>query len=173
MPRHAAPSRPRRFKRRYIAATVIIPLLMGGAAYAYFEQDTATSHVNVAAVASFTILISPPTGGALSPGVGTEIVPFTVINQLNHPQTVNAETFAVTTDAAGGIYDTNTDTFVDSCLASWFDAEGGDGGVPLPDILQTGQMLANGAITVTMPANPTTDESACSGLSPQVSVTVS
>lgn len=169
--RHATPKTPRR-KRKWLVLAVVAPLLIGGAAFAYFNLDQATSHVNVATTPNFMISIAQPTGTALSPGSGTETVLFSVVNQVN-TQTLNSATYALTSDTAGGIYDTVSNTYIDSCLASWFDVSGTLGaGITLPMTVQAGQAIYTGSITVTMPADPTDNQTACEGLSPQVSVTL-
>ncbi len=98
------------------------------------------------------------------------MVGFTLINQLGYAQTINAETYSITTDAAGGIYDVNSNAFVDGCLASWFTLIGQDGGTALPVTLQPGQSIQGGTMTVTMPAAPTVNQSACAGVAVQVEV---
>lgn len=173
-PAHVRPRKPRltRHKKIFLLA-LITPLLIGSSAMAYFALNQATSHVNVAAPPNFMISIAPPTGTPLSPGNGTETVLFSVINQQPAAQTINTATYALTTDANGGIYDTNTSAFVDTCDASWFTVSGtlGDG-ITLPLTVPGNDPIYTGTITVTMPDNPTIDQSACEGLSPQVSVTL-
>lgn len=168
--RHAAPKKGHK-KRRWLGAGIVVPVLMGGAAFGYFEANLATGHVDVATPPSFTVNVSDPTGTPLSPGSGTETVSFHIINQLNHAQTINGETFAISTDSAGGTFDTLTNTWNDNCLATWFDAStSNSGGVTFPTVVQPNQALINGVIIVTMPANITVDQSACVGTEPQVSV---
>lgn len=160
-------------RKKFWLLLVGLPLLMVGSAYAYFAINQATSHVNVASAPDFFISIAQPTGTPLAPGVGSETVLFSVVNQQSQPQTLNGETYALTTDLAGGVYDTNTNAFVDSCLASWFTITGTPGtGVTFPTTLQPGGAIYTGSITVTMPADPNDDQTSCAGLAPQVSVAV-
>ncbi len=170
MPRHAAPKRARRFTRKTLLAFAIVPLLLGGVAYAYFNANYGLGHVDVENPPSFTVSIQPPAGTPLSPGSGSEVVGFTLINQLGYAQTIHAETYSITTDPAGGIYDVNTNAFNDSCDAVWFTLMGQDGGTVLPVTLQPGQSIQGGTMTVTMPANATVNESACAGVAVQVEV---
>ena len=171
MPNHAAPPRPHKKRKPLITAALVLPLLMAGGAYAYFIANTAMSHVNVENAPSFMIQTAQPTGTPLAPGVGSQIVDFTVANQLTHAQTVPGEEYAVTSDTSGGVYDTVTNAYNDQCLAIWF-AIVGDSGTTLPTTLQPGQALSGGTITVTMPNDPNDNQGFCSGVSPQISVTV-
>lgn len=170
---HARPSRKRLSHKKKFLIALALPLFLGGTAMAYFALSQGVSHVNVAAPPNFMISIAQPTGTPLSPGNGTETVLFSVINQQPTAQTINTATYALTTDSAGGIYDTATNAFNDNCLASWFDITGTLGaGVTLPLTVPGNDPIYSGSITVTMPANATTDQTACEGTSPQVSVTL-
>ena len=171
LPRHAAPPKPHT-KRKYLALVIIAPLLLAGSAYAYFALSVGTGHVTVADPLNLTITLSAPIGTPLTPGGPQQEVPFTVTNNTSQPQTLSAESFAMTSDTAGGVYDTVTNQYVDTCLASWFSVSGGDGGVPLPKVLSQGQSLTAGLVFVTM-SNSGTDQSACVNLQPQVTVAAS
>ena len=161
--------------RRVILISTAIVFLTAGAAFAYFTlTDSGTGYVTDDPPATFTITLTAPTGGQLAPGNGViDSIGFTVTNATSTAQTVNNETWALTTDSNGGVYDTLTSQYVDGCQASWFTVVGGDGGVALPHSLAAGASLDNGGLTVTMPADAGTDQSACQGLDPQVTVTVS
>lgn len=167
-PVHARPKMSR--KKRWLLTAGIVPLLIGGAAFAYFDLNQATSHVSVAATPSFTINISQPTGDDLSPGSGSQTVTFQAVNQLNKPQTINSITYAVTTDLAGGTFDTSTGAFNDQCLVAWFSIVGSPS-VPPPTVVSPNGTLS-GTVVVSMPENDVTDQDACEGTSPQISVTL-
>lgn len=166
--RHATPKL-KSHKRRYLLTALIAPLFIGGAAYAYFDLNQATSHVNVASSPSFTITITPPTGAPLLPGSGSQTISFSAINQLNRPQTINSITYAMTSDQSGGILNTVTGAYDDACLASWFNVSGVPS-IPPPTVVQQGQTLS-GTVAVSM-TNPTASQDACEGDSPQISVTL-
>lgn len=150
-----------------VALIVVIP----SAAYAYFELNVGHGYVSIDAPTTFAISVAAPTGPALAPdGSSAQTIDFSVTNVTSSPQVLHSETYALTMDANGGIYDTISDTFVDACQSSWFSIGGGDGGVVLPDTLQPSQSLLNGQVSVTMIAEPNTNEDACENLSPQVDI---
>lgn len=148
-----------------------ITALMGTTAWAFFNLDASgNSYVEVAPASPWVVTVAAPTGGFLSPGSGTDTDTFTIINNTANTQTLNTVTWSLTTDANGGIFDTITNAFVDGCQVSWFSLGGGDGGILLPHSFATGTGITGGAVTVTMPANTTVNESACMGTNPQVTV---
>lgn len=173
-PAHVRPRKKRLNHKKKFLILLVAPLFFGGVAMAYFALSQATSHVNVASPPNFMISIAQPTGTPLSPGNGMETVLFSVINQQPVAQTITTATYALTTDANGGVYDTNTNAYVDTCQASWFTITGTLGSdITLPLTVPGNDPIYTGTITVTMPTNTTTDQSSCSGLAPQVSVTLS
>ena len=78
-------------RKRNIVLLALVPLLLATAAYAYFALDYGTGHVNVANLPSLTIDIQTPTGTPLAPGVGSETIAFSVVNQLSRSQVLDAE----------------------------------------------------------------------------------
>ena len=146
-----------------------------GTALAYFTlTSSGTGYVQDDPPPTFSVVLTAPTGGELAPGNGViDSIGFTVTNSTSTDQTINGETWTLTTDSNGGIYDTLTNQFVDGCQASWFSVDGGDGGVQLPHTVTPGASLDNGGMTVTMPADPGVNQDACQGLDPQVSVSIS
>lgn len=150
--------------------------MLFGVAAAYFALNTGTGDFQVSN-SGFTIALAQPTGAPLAPGNGaTQTIDFTVTNNTNQTITLNTETAVIVTDADGGIYDTAANNGVgawnDSCLASWFTIGWGDGGVPLPRPMVQGSALSAGVITVTMPANTLTNQTACTDASPEVQLSV-
>lgn len=161
-------------KRRIIALCTLLFVLMAGIASAYFVLvSQGTGHVTDAPVPPFSVILAPPTGGPLSPGVNVDTVTFTIKNTTDSTQTLQSESWSLSTDDNGGVYDTITGVYVDGCQASWFTIDGGDGGVTLPSSMPAGTSFTGGAVTVSMPINTAVDQSGCEGLSPQVEVTAS
>lgn len=173
MPNHAAPSRPRKTShRKWLLSLIAVPLLLMGTAFAYFALNTGTGNFTVSN-AGFTITLQSATGSPLAPGNGaTQTIPFTLTNNTNQTLTLNSETATVSADVAGGIYDTLTSRWIDTCSASWFTLTWGDGGIPLPATVAPGASLTAGAIFVTMPPNTSLNQNACAGTSPQVMLSV-
>lgn len=161
-------------KRKIVAIAGTSVFAISSAAFAYFALNTGNGNFAVASPATFTVTVGAATGGPIAPGVGTASMPLTVTNSTTHSESLTALNFAMTTDSSGGVFDVNSGTYVDACKAIWFSAGGGTGGVTLPDALAAGASLSGAAaVEVTMPANTTTDQGACEGLQPQVTVTVS
>jgi hypothetical protein len=169
--KHAAPARTHHV-RRWLFPLIAAPLLFAGVAAAYFIANTGTGSFTVGN-AGFSVVLQPATGPSLAPGNNaTQTIDFTVTNNTNSAITLNTETAAITTDQAGGVLDTTSGQYVDSCLAIWFSTTWGDGGVPLPRSMAPGSALTYGEIFIVMPANTSINQNACSGLTPAVSLTV-
>ncbi len=171
MPAHAAPPRPHKLCK-YLIALIAAPILLFGVAGAYFALNTGTGSFTVSN-AGFTISLQPPTGAPLAPGNGaTQEVAYIITNNTNQTLTLNTETASIVTDQAGGIYDTLTTAWVDTCESAWFNLTWGDGGIPLPRQIIPGAAMTAGAMFITMPANSAINQNSCVGLSPEVSLAV-
>ena len=79
----------------------------------------------------------------------------------------------LTQDANGGVFDTISQTYVDACQASWFVSNGTISGGWTPPLVVQPASPATVNATVYMPANATVNQTACAGLSPQFTVSVS
>jgi|SRR5579863_455767 len=160
--------------KKVVGSAVGISVLMASGAYAYFDLDSSgNGYVTVQPASPWVVTVAPPTGGYLAPGSGvTDTDNITVINNGSAAATLNTITYVVTTDANGGVFDTITQAFVDTCKASWFNVIDGDGGIPLPHTFSPGAGLTAAAIFVSMPADSVDNESSCMGLNPQVTISV-
>lgn len=168
--KHSIQRTPRRHRWLVGLAVIGAVLFAASSAYAYITTTSAgTGFVTIEPGAAFTVSLSPPTGGPLAPGGAQETIAFTVTNSTGTTQILHSETYSIVTDSAGGIYDTLSSRFVDTCLAQWLTASGGDGGVAYPATLAPGASLTNGAVTVSM-NDSGGSQNACAGLDPQVEV---
>ena len=178
--RHGAHSK--RFgKRKFLLLAVALLFVGGGAAFAFFSGNTATTKATVASPSTFTIdLDQTPTGGPLTPGGNAETYGWSIYNNTSSPKMMSAITASVTSDAAGGVYDMNTDTYNDGCLASWFVATVNNTGLGFPFMLNGNGGLEGptapgdpNALAVEMLPGPMTNQDACKGVAPQIVMTVS
>jgi hypothetical protein len=92
---------------------------------------------------------------------------------LTAAQVLSSIGVAMTTDAAGGIWDTGltTPAFNDACKAAWFNVVYTPV-VVLPTNVAAGAVISSEQAVVTMPTS-TINQSACENTSPGVTITVS
>ena len=169
-------------KRKIAILAVALLFLGGGAAFAYFSDNTATTKATVANPATFTIdLDQTPTGGPLTPGGTAETYGWSIYNNTASPMQISGITASVTSDAAGGVLDESQTppAFNDSCLASWFVATVSNTGFGFPIMLNgngglEGPTAASSpnALAVEMLPGPTTNQDACRGVEPQVQMSI-
>jgi hypothetical protein len=161
--------------RKVVTIGIAAGLTLGiaGAALAYFTATgSGTGHGTVGTSSPLAVNVSACTGPALVPGVGTQLCDFTVVNTAgNGSQSFTTTSAALTTDAGGGVYDTTSAAFVDGCQASWFDVSVTT--QPTPTTLADGGSATGGVVTLTMPANTTTNQNPCKTLTPQITVSAS
>jgi hypothetical protein len=142
-----------------------LTLGLAGAALAYFTSTgSGTGNATVGTSGNWTVATSAPTGGLLYPGVGTDTVAYTVTNDGSGYQELNGTTAALTTDVAGGVFDTNTNAYNDSCEASWF---------TVTNTSVSGDVAASADLSssLTIQLNDSgTDQDACQGVDPQVTI---
>lgn len=169
-------------RRKHVAITgllvgAVLFMAAGGAAAAWIF-NTGTSNVTTAAN-MYTINNFALTGGPLQPGV-TETVTATVTNVsggtlVTGVQHLTAAGTTFTTDSGGGVYDTLTSAFVDTCPAAdfsfgpWVAITGGTGGDWTGGnvALLNGQTeLAQAVVTISTSAPQT----GCSGIAPKFTV---
>ena len=158
---------PRTRKGKTVAIAGLLVFAFAGAAFGYFALSTGTTSFSVGG-ATFTVTVDATTGPALTPGVGTDSFNYTVKNPTDETEDLSGTTVALTTDAAGGIYDLNSNSFVDGCLASWFTVS--SPGLSVPSMAAGTSNSPGNPTTISMPANAGTDQSACIGLQPQILV---
>jgi hypothetical protein len=171
----ATTTAPKRHHRRRLAVIAVAGIigLSATAALAYFvSRGTGTTATNVttgtAPILPVTVVLGAVSGGPLTPGSGSEVFNVQVYNH-NSVSVDYALSAAVRSDAAGGIYDTTSSTFVDSCLAAWY---GVALSVTSPIAQPSNTLLNEGTATVAM-SDSGTDQSVCEALKPAVDVTAS
>lgn len=152
-----------------IAAAAGLTLGLGGAAFAYFTaQGNGSGTGLVGSTTAWTVNSPTPTGGPLYPDVGAETFAFTVTNNSNGSQGLNAVTATVTPHNAG-------------CDASWYHVaiDGVASGATTatetyssPINVQVGNDVPV-SVVVTLPNLTTTDQSACEGDTPNVELAAS
>jgi hypothetical protein len=160
-------------KRRGIAAlTVVVALALAAGAYAFFTGSggSGVGNATVGQATALAVTLDQPTGDSLLPGAGSNVFAYHVKNAGSGSQQVTTITAALKTDAAGGVFDTKSNSDVDTCKAAWFTVVNAPG--TLPDVLAAGG-VHEGSATVTMPANLTENQDACQGLTPEVIVSAS
>ena len=156
--------------KKAVAVLVAGAIALGGAgaALAYFTSSgTGTGNATFGTSSNWSVASTAPTGGALLPGTGTDTVAYTVTNSGSGYQELNGTTAALTTDVGGGVYDTTTSAFVDGCQASWF---------TVTNTTVSGDVAGGGdlASSLTIALNDSgTDQDACQGLDPQVTISAS
>jgi hypothetical protein len=139
-----------------------------GAALAYFTSTgNGTGNATVGTAGSWTVATSAPTGGLLYPGTGTDTVAYTVTNSGSGYQELNGTTAALTTDVAGGVFDTTTHAFVDGCQASWFTVTNT---TVSGDVAPSADLSSS--LTITMQDSGTVQDP-CKNLTPQVTISAS
>lgn len=155
--------------RRWPAVVAVVGVLAGaGMALAYFTSTgSGTGHAAVGNASPYAVAVATATGGPLLPGSGSQTVTYVVTNTGSGAEDLNATAAALTTDASGGVYDTTSGTFVDGCQASWFTVAITDPNLPVD--LAPGGSYSAGSATITM-QDSGTNQDACEGLTPQVTV---
>jgi hypothetical protein len=171
--------RNRIFSKRRVAiigASVAIALAGGGAAFAYFTSTgTGTGTGTVAATtAPYTVVVSAPDGGPISPGSSGETFTYSVENSDTGAQTITTAAISVTPDATA---------LAAGCLGSWYQVSGpgiATTGNPATQTYTTpisiggGDTSTNAQQTFTLSLTDTSsNQDGCEGDTPTVSVTVS
>jgi len=153
-----------------VGVAVALTLGLAGGAFAYFKSTATNTNAYVTVgSAGWSITSVSTSGGPLYPNAGTEDVYFNVNNTGGGAQLLSSVGVSLTTDSVG-VYDANTAKFVDGCLASWFnvtEVAGAPGGTYGP-----GTVTPTYEFAITLPDSGT-DQSACEGLYPQLTISVS
>jgi hypothetical protein len=157
-------------KRALAALSVVAVLVCAGAAYAYFTSSgSGTGSASVGHSTAFTVAVSPATGSTvLLPGSGTQNLAYTVHNPSTGNQNLSGTTAAV---ASSGVDVTTGGVDQTGCLASWFTATN-TAPTPLPQNLAGGGTSTGGSVAVTM-QDSGTNQNACQGVSPDITVSAS
>jgi hypothetical protein len=155
-------------KRVFIPLGAVLSLAVAGAAFAYFTSTgSGTGSASVGSATSWTVTVSPATGGPLYPGAGSQNLAYTVTNAGSGHQSLNATTASV---ASSGGNITHNGSAVAGCSAAWFTAVNNP--PALPQNLAGGATSTPGSVTVTM-ADSGTDQNACQGSAPDITVNAS
>jgi archaellum component FlaG (FlaF/FlaG flagellin family) len=158
-------------KKRLVAGVVVLlALAVAGAALAYFTGG-GSGTTQVAAVgtsSNLSVTFGTPTG-AMYPGTGTDTIPFTITNAGSGAQELSAVAASVANDGSGNV--TSSGAAVTGCLAAWFAASPGTLSAPV-DLAASGQAgdSYSGTVTVTM-SDSGTNQDACEGQTPDITVT--
>jgi hypothetical protein len=158
-----------------IGAAVALVLAGGGAAFAYFTSTgTGTGAGTVGTASNYTVLVSSPSGGPLTPGGANETFTYTVHNTSSGTQAITTASISVAPDATHATA---------GCSAAWYQVSGPGITTAANPATQTyGPAIsipaggtstsAQLAFTVTL-IDSGTNQNACQGDAPVVTVTVS
>jgi hypothetical protein len=169
----------RRLPKKYIALfTTVATVAVAGAALAYFtgSSNSATGSGTVGSSSQWGVAEGSPTWSgsltALYPGASndTEYLPFTATNNGSGKQAVTSVTVAIPHQANGDAQ-TAAGADIAGCQASWFTATVDASNPALPADIAAGGTYT-GKIDLTM-QDSGTNQNACQGAAPAVTVTVS
>lgn len=165
-------------KRRVaiIGATTAIALAGGGAAFAYFTSTgTGTGTGSVATTTDYTVDVIGPTDGPISPGSTGETFTYTVMNNDSGTQAISGATISVAPSA------TAVGKGCTAALADYVVSGPGITGsanpatqtYTAPISIAGGATSSSAQLAFTVSMNDTgTNQSACEGDTPTVTVTV-
>jgi hypothetical protein len=157
----------RRGRVLVVCAVVAMVFGGGGAAFAYFTSTgSGTGSATVGQAATWDVTQTSTTG-TIYPGSGASTIVFNVKNVSNGDQSY--ATSAVAVNSSGGDITVNG-TPVSGCQASWFNASVSNDAGAGTNIAAGGS--ASVTVSVSMPSNATTNQDACEGQSPDVTLTV-
>jgi hypothetical protein len=159
----------RLFKNRRVTATLgaLVAIAVAVGAYAYFTSSgSGSGNATVGSSSNYTVTVDTATGGPLYPDAGTTNLAYHVKNVGGGQQQVSSITAALTTNAAGGVFNTATSAFVDGCKASWFTVTNHAG--TLPDNLAANATHDGNADLVLNDSG--TNQDPCQGVTPQLAV---
>jgi hypothetical protein len=155
-------------KRGVAALSVIAVLAVAGGAYAYFSSNgSGTGSATVGTATNFTVTAQAATG-SMYPGAGSSTFTYVVNNPGTGAENVTGTT-ATVASSGGNILDGGTP--VSGCSASWFTASN-TAPTGLPQDLAGGTSSTSGSVTVTM-SDSGTNQDACKGHSPQITISAS
>jgi hypothetical protein len=167
------------YKKRLAVVAFVGALAITGVAVAYFTggSGNVTGAGSVGSPSALGVTTGTPTWSgsltALYPGAAnnTEFLPFTVTNNGNGHQAVATITASLPAETNGDA-ETVTGADIPGCLASWFTASVDSSNPSLPsDLAPAGTY--SGKIDLVMPDNATTNQNACKGMAPAVTITAS
>jgi hypothetical protein len=169
----------RRLSKKHIALIAsVTTIAITGVAVAYFTggSNSATGSGSVGSASQWGVSTGSPTwSGALTalyPGAtnDTEYLPFTATNNGSGKQAVTSVTVSIP-QKANGDAQTAAGADITGCQASWFTATVDAGNPALPDDIAAAGTYT-GKVDLTM-QDSGTNQNACQGAAPAVTVTVS
>ena len=151
-----------------VGAIAALALAGGGSAFAYFTSTgSGTGAATVGSPANWLVTSTGATG-TIFPGSGSTVITYNVKNAGTGNQSFSSATAALPAETNGDAEHSGGD--IAGCTAAWFNtAVTSDPGI--------NTSIAGGAsvtvqVTVTMPDLPTTNQNACEGVVPDVTLTV-
>jgi hypothetical protein len=155
-------------KRGVAALSVIAVLALAGGAFAYFTSSGGgTGSATVGTATNFTVT-AQAASGSMYPGGGSSTFSYVVNNPGTGAENLTGTT-ATVASSGGNIVDNGT--AVSGCSASWFTASN-TAPAGLPQDLAGGTSSTSGSVTVTM-SDSGTNQDACKGHSPQITISAS
>ena len=157
-------------KRIAFVLAVVAALAVSVGAYAYFTSSgSGTGSATVGSSSNYNIAVDTATGGPLYPGSGTTNLAYHVKNVGQGQQSVSSITAGLKTNQSGEVYDATTQAAATGCLATWFTVTNHPG--TLPDNLAN-NASHNGSADVVL-NDSGTNQDACQGVKPQLTVSAS
>lgn len=158
-------------KKRVIGAlTVVVVLAVASGAFAYFTSSgSGTGNATVGSASTYTVTVGAPTGGNLYPGSGTDTVSIDVHNNNSGHQQVSAVAASLTANSNGDVLNTSSGQTATGCKAAWFTVTPSQTGLPA-DVAGNGDYTTSATITM---QDVNTNQNACQGVSPQLTVSAS
>jgi hypothetical protein len=157
-------------KKRIVATvgTAALVAAMATAAFAYFTSTGTGSGYATVGTQGWSVSNVSTSGGPLFPNSGSENVNYSLTNTGDASQTPTSLVVTVNTDGGGGIYNLNTSTWNDSCLAGWFSVTNDLNGY-------VGVSIGAGATvsdysTITL-VDSGGNQNACQGVAPALTIT--
>jgi hypothetical protein len=159
--------------KKVVAIGLAVGLTLGaaGAAFAYFTSTgSGNGSVTTGSATNWTVTASAHTGTTLFPGVGSEVVPFTITNAGTGDQALTSEVFSVANDGSGNVTTGLSNTPVVGCLATWYSLTPGTvSPANATTIAPAG--TATDSVTVIL-TNASVSQNACQGVTPNITLTV-
>jgi len=153
-----------------VGLAAVMVLAGGGTAFAFFTATgSGTGTATVGSGGSWSVSQSSASG-TMYPGSGNTTITFTVTNNGSGDQSYSNATAAVNSSTEGG-YITESGTPVSGCDAGWFSALVTNANREGANIGTGGSFMVT--VKVTMPSDPSDDQDACQGKTPDVNLSIS
>jgi hypothetical protein len=157
--------------KKVVAIGLAAGLTLGaaGAAFAYFTSTgDGTGSASVGTSTGWNVAVTSDSTNTLLPGSGSETLTYTVTNESNGAQALNAVTPSFKTDSSGDVLANGTP--VVGCLASWFTVTNNNDESPaLLTSIASGH-TTTGTVTVTM-QDSLTNQDVCKNIAgPDVNI---